>query len=259
MKKEASYVLKYVKKARAETDVPTDFSDLIKQRRRWLNGSFFASVHACLNFRRIYSSGHSFARKWILTLEMLYNFVNLMFSWFNLGNFYLAFHFLFNTVSSLDAAKINLGRVESPADPFYPNGEIAFSIFRTFYVGALMAMVIASMGNRPEAAKVLYYGIAIAFAIIMFFMTLMTAFSIKASMTEFYDKRKDSGAAAFFNYASTTPSFRDLIISLTSTYGLYLLSSLLHGDPWHIFTCILQYFLMLPSFVNILMVYACEF
>ncbi|KAJ1556889.1 Chitin synthase, class 1, partial [Cladochytrium tenue] len=92
MKENAQYVLKYVKSARAETDVPTDFSDLIKQRRRWLNGSFFASVHACINWQRIFKSGHTAGRKWILLLEFIYNAINLLFAWFNVGNFFLAFY-----------------------------------------------------------------------------------------------------------------------------------------------------------------------
>jgi chitin synthase len=94
MKEDAPWVLKYVKSARAETDVPSEFSDLIKQRRRWLNGSFFASLHATLNWMRIFRSAHSTGRKWLLLVEFIYNGVNLLFSWFNLANFYLSFYFV---------------------------------------------------------------------------------------------------------------------------------------------------------------------
>lgn len=40
------WVLKFVKSAQGETDVPADFAEFIGQRRRWLNGSFFASAYA---------------------------------------------------------------------------------------------------------------------------------------------------------------------------------------------------------------------
>ena len=38
------WVLAYVKPSKAETDVPEQAAELISQRRRWLNGSFAASV-----------------------------------------------------------------------------------------------------------------------------------------------------------------------------------------------------------------------
>lgn len=38
------WTLTYVKPSKAETDVPESAAELIGQRRRWLNGSFAASV-----------------------------------------------------------------------------------------------------------------------------------------------------------------------------------------------------------------------
>ena len=42
------WTLGYVKPSKAETDVPEQATELIGQRRRWLNGSFAASV-VCLH------------------------------------------------------------------------------------------------------------------------------------------------------------------------------------------------------------------
>lgn len=91
-KKNEAWVLRYVKGAKAETDVPDRLPELISQRRRWLNGSFFAAVHSLLNWGRIYSSGHSFSRKIFFTLQFFYNLVSIVFSWFSVANFYLAFY-----------------------------------------------------------------------------------------------------------------------------------------------------------------------
>lgn len=52
------------------------------------------------------------------------------------------------------------------------------------------------------------------------------------------------------------PGFRSVLISAVSTYGLYIISSIIHHDPWHMITSFVQYLLLLPTYVNILTVYA---
>jgi chitin synthase len=41
-----------------------------------------------------------------------------------------------------------------------------------------------------------------------------------------------------------------------STYILYFVVSFLFLDPWHMFTCFLQYLLLTPTYINIVNVYA---
>ena len=62
--------LKYVKSAKAATDVPTTVPEFISQRRRWLNGSLFASIHATVFFFRIWTSGQNFFRKIVLQVRI---------------------------------------------------------------------------------------------------------------------------------------------------------------------------------------------
>jgi chitin synthase len=73
------------------TDVPDQVPELISQRRRWLNGSFFAAIHSTVKFTYIYRSSHTFARKAWIHIELVYQVFNLIFSWFALGNYYVAF------------------------------------------------------------------------------------------------------------------------------------------------------------------------
>ena len=46
---------------------------------------------------------------------------------------------------------------------------------------------------------------------------------------------------------ATNQAFREIVISLAATYGLYLFSSLLHFEPWHMLTSFIQYMFLLPS------------
>jgi len=50
--------------------------------------------------------------------------------------------------------------------------------------------------------------------------------------------------------------FTNLVVSTLSTVGLYFLMSFLYADPWHMFTSSAQYFMMLPSYICTLQIYA---
>jgi chitin synthase len=82
-KKDERWLLQYVASAFGETDVPNQLPEFISQRRRWLNGSFFAGVYGLIHFRKIWNSGHGFSRTLLLMIEGVYNVISLIFSWFS--------------------------------------------------------------------------------------------------------------------------------------------------------------------------------
>jgi chitin synthase len=51
-------------------------------------------------------------------------------------------------------------------------------------------------------------------------------------------------------------SFRNIILSVVSTYGIYFAASFLFFEPWHMFSSLAQYLLLCPFYINILNVYA---
>ena len=59
-----------------------------------------------------------------------------------------------------------------------------------------------------------------------------------------------------FTMLFTNKLFRTLVVSMCSTWLLYLFASILFLDSWHMATCFLQYLLLTPTYVNILNVYA---
>jgi chitin synthase len=242
-----AWVLKYVKSARAETDVPDQLDELVSQRRRWLNGSFFASVHALMNFTQIYSSPHSTGRKVLFTIEFIYNLIQLLFSWFSLGTFYLTFHFLFLS-----------GQNDMNGRPVYPYVEEVFQILRGLYIFAIISMFVSALGNRPQGTKWLYRTISALFSFLMLLMLIMGVFAIKTQI-DIYNRELVAGTRTVsntFRYLTENQEFRNMVISLSATYVLYLFSSILHLDPWHIFTSMFQYLLVLPTYNNIFMIYS---
>ncbi|OAJ41623.1 chitin synthase [Batrachochytrium dendrobatidis JEL423] len=247
-KKHEAWRLKYVKSAVAETDVPSTLPELISQRRRWLNGSFFASVHALTHYTQIFQSPHSFFQKFVFTLQFIYNAVSLAFSWISLANFYLAFYFLFKVSNTVNPNSL----------PFGTQSEIVDLVMRELYIFSIIAIFISSLSNRPQGSKWLYYGLSVLFSIIMSMMLFMGVWSIYQAVVNFKNRGITSSGRQEtpFEYFRTTTVFRDLVVSIMSTYGLYFVASIIHLDPWHCITSMIQYLLILPTYNNIFMIYA---
>jgi len=240
-KKHEGWKLKYVKSAKAETDVPDNLPEFISQRRRWLNGSFFAAFYSLVHCMRIWGSGQPFTRKILLMLEFTYNAINLFFNWFALGNFYLTFFFLTQAATQ-----------DHDTDPFRGYGVRVFTIVRELYLTAIITILVSSLGNRPQGSKFLYLFCVVLFAIIMGIMLYCAGYTVLLTV----ETVPHVGGIRDIKRILAQAPFRDIVISLASTYGLYFFSSFIHGEPWHMFTSFVQYILLLPSYVNILMVYA---
>ncbi|RKP35556.1 glycosyltransferase family 2 protein [Dimargaris cristalligena] len=240
-KKNCNWVLKYVKSAKGVTDVPDTLPELISQRRRWLNGSFFAAFYAMVHWYKIFQSGHSIVRIFLLLIEFLYNLISLVFSWFSLANFYLCYYFLYHNV--MDAVAADRGK-----DPFFGGGKIVYEVGREIYLLALITIFIISLGNRPQGSKTTYMICVVLFFVVMIIMFYTAMFMVVESIRQ---TKFEQGLSVLKD-----PTFRDIVISFASTYGLYLVSSLLYFEPWHMFTSFIQYLALLPSFINILTVYA---
>ncbi|KAI3647606.1 hypothetical protein MP228_007827 [Amoeboaphelidium protococcarum] len=225
-KRNSQWILTYIKDAIAETDVPPTAHEFISQRRRWNNGSMFCSAYAIFNLGRFYSTNHSIMRKLCLTFEMFYSFINLLFGWFGIGNFYLSFYLL-------------------TQQTFRQQYVIVFELLRYAYWAVIISIFVCGLGNRPQGAKVIYIGSMVVFALVMcYLLTISVLLIIQAWPT--------SGTSWIVNGGTS----RDIVLAVASTYGVYFLSSLMYGELIHIVTCIIQYLLLLPSYINTVSVYA---
>ncbi|KAI5124112.1 hypothetical protein M0805_000926 [Coniferiporia weirii] len=243
-KKREAWVLRYVKSAKATTDVPTSVPEFISQRRRWLNGSLFAAIHATVFFFRIWTSGQNFFRKIFLQIEFIYNAVQLLFTWTSLANFYLAFYFLVSSATS-----------NSKTDAFNFLSEGAgtkvFEIVLKLYIALIFIIVVCSLGNRPQGSKWTYIFCMIALGFCSVVTLWCAGFTVYLAVPH-----TTSGWEHIGSLIETNETFRDIVISLVATYGLYFISSFMYLEPWHMFTCFIQYMFLLPSYVNILMMFS---
>ncbi|KAL6702273.1 chitin synthase domain-containing protein [Trichoderma pleuroticola] len=237
-KRNCHWILQYVKSATGETDVPDTVTELVLQRRRWLNGSFFAAIYAIAHFHDFFRSDHSFFRKMAFFVEFVFNTVNMIFAWFAIGNFFLVFKILTTSLGS----DTLLGKT----------GEILGVVFEWLYGVILITCFVLSLGNRPAGSGKLYSAMVWFWAIIMIYLMFAAIFiAVKAIIADLNDGDGFNISQLFKNQV-----FYTLIVSVMSTYGIWLIASLLMFDPWHMVTSFLQYMLLTPTFTNVLNVYA---
>ncbi|TQS32570.1 hypothetical protein Golomagni_07111, partial [Golovinomyces magnicellulatus] len=238
-KRNCHWILQYVKSATGETDVPDTVTELVLQRRRWLNGSFFAAVYAIAHFHEFFRSDHSMFRKLAFFIEFVFQTINMIFAWFAIGNFFLVFKIL---TTSLGEDNL-LGRT----------GTILGIVFTWLYGVFLATCFVLSLGNRPAGSGKLYSAMVWFWAIIMIYLMFAAIFiSVKAIMVQL-DKMDHSFS---INELFKNEIFYTLIVSVMSTFGIWLIASIIMFDPWHMFTSFIQYMLLTPTYTNILNVYA---
>ncbi len=227
-KKGCQYRLEYVKEAIAEADPVIKLVDLMKQRRRWLNGTFFAMLYALGNMSRIWSeSGHSFVRKLVLTSEFFYlTLVTIIGTWFGIGIFFVMLTTL------LEVAFDGPGWLQA----------IGYGV-ELLYLFLLVTELIINLKNKPEPVEKIHSFCAIYFAL---YMLVFTGVSISFFVTN-----------SSFTFAGVTEDRLGLlVVLLMSAIGGILLTALLHGDLAAIICSGIQYWLMVPTFFNILQVNA---
>ncbi|KAJ7480192.1 chitin synthase [Mycena galericulata] len=239
------WTLTYVKPSKAETDVPESAAELIGQRRRWLNGSFAASVYALVNFFRLYQSGHGVIRLTLFHIQALYNAFSLFFSWFALANLWLTFSII---IDLLPSQGIVFGTVVLI---HWINLALKW-----IYLIFLALQFILALGNRPKGERFAYtvtlwvYAVLAVYLLVCSFWLTVTAFEgIPRAIAA---QTSTTGAIlAFFQ-----PPIGPLAAAMLSTFGIYFFASFLYGDPWHMFSSFLQYLCLAPSFINVLNVFA---
>ncbi|KAF0684721.1 Aste57867_23322 [Aphanomyces stellatus] len=228
-RKDCNWTMHYVKDAIARTDVPTNLIDLIGQRRRWLNGSFFATLFAIWNWGRVYTeSNHSVTRKLALLFQYIYNVLQVVFSWFLPSNFYLALYFvIFEGFQQNRWAFVDTSKVPQIVRDAFP------TVFNAFWAITVFTQVAVGLGNKPKHVRATHYAMSFVFAILMLVSSVI-------AVIIFINAAKDAQA----------------IVLAVLILGTFFIGSALHCEVHHIVLAFVQYTALLPSFVNILMVYS---
>ncbi|KAF5507081.1 Chitin synthase 1 [Colletotrichum aenigma] len=249
--------LSYIKAAKGETDVPEGAPEFISQRRRWLNGSFAASLYSLMHFGRMYKSGHNIIRMFFFHVQLIYNILQVMFTWFSLGSYYLTTTVIMdlvgNPVTSDDESQVRHG---------WPFGDTATPIFNALlkylYLAFVILQFILALGNRPKGSKYTYIASFIVFGLIQSYILILSAYLVVQAFQKPISEQisLDSGADFVASFFGGTNAAGVILVALVTIYGLNFIASFMYLDPWHMFTSFPHYLVLMSTYINILMVYA---
>eukprot|EP01047_Picozoa_sp_COSAG01_P031180 COSAG01_NODE_2202_length_8174_cov_44.528050_4_plen_686_part_00 len=134
------FFLRYVSSSPAWTDPVNTLEALLKQRRRWSNGSFFAMLFTFQALPRFWlQSGHSILRKGLISILFIYYIVMNLVQWFTLALFYLCFKFI---------AAGTCHEVFAHFDSVYYS-LLAFQCIDLLILGVITVQFVTGLGNKP--------------------------------------------------------------------------------------------------------------
>lgn len=125
-------------------------------------------------------------------------------------------------------------------------------IFEWLYLAVLVTCFVLALGNRPQGSNKFYMAQVYFWAILMVYLLFASIFITVKSIQAQVAAQQGFSISLLF----TNKLFFTLIISMASTWLLYLVASILFLDPWHMVTSFVQYLLLTPTYLNILNVYA---
>ena len=120
--------------------------------------------------------------------------------------------------------------MNASADPFHGGGPLAFLLMKQLYLSAFLIVMILSFGNRPQGSKMFYYTVVYLFAVVMLF-TIFIGFQSVFAYVPTIAKPDE-----IVTLLATSDVFRGVVLAVGSTYGMYLISSLVYLDFSHMVT-----------------------
>ena len=249
--------LSYIKAAKGETDVPEGAPEFISQRRRWLNGSFAASLYSLMHFGRMYRSGHNILRMFFFHIQLIYNILNVIFTWFSLSSYWLTTSVIMDLVGTPVTSSAT-----SEEHHGWPFGDSATpfvnAVIQYIYLAFVILQFILALGNRPKGSKWTYITSFVVFSIIQAYILVLSGYLVaQAFKVPLAQQIKlDTAQNALSSLFGGTGAAGVILVALITIYGLYFLASFLYLDPWHMFHSFPYYMLLMSTYINVLMVYA---
>lgn len=216
-KKHHKYILRYVKKSVADTDVPDTISVLMAQRRRWINGSWFALVDSVRKFRSIFRSDHNIIRKCCFSIQMIYYILSVIYTWFIVGGFCLALSITLRN--------------------FFEDRPFLADILLLVYVSVIIVIFITSLGVKPRRVEDFYKGLSFILGCYQIYTIYIVVYFVVYNI----DFNNDPKSVA---------------ITIGGSVGLLASIVIINCEIITILKGALHYIFLVPTYVNIFFIYS---
>ncbi|KAH6962191.1 chitin synthase [Ilyonectria sp. MPI-CAGE-AT-0026] len=238
-----------VSNAEAYTDVPSNTTDFINQRRRWLNGAFAATIYSCRMFLRLPKTTHNIFRQALLLVQLLHNILALVLAWFSLSGFLLTV-FVVNDISGNPPEGS-----QAKGFPFGSATPIVNAVIQVIYIATIVLQFILALGSRPKHEVVSYVTSFAVFAVIQAYM-MMNLIYLTVRLLDFRLRDDGGNNYVFINEYFSDVGWLTVLVTAISVFGVYIAAGILALSPWHLFTSWAQYLFISSSYTNILNIFA---
>lgn len=171
IKEKSRWFLTFIPDAKAFTDAPELLMVLMKQRRRWMNGSLFAATRVLANMLAMIGCGRKskqpIYRRCGVFFLMLYYLLNQAWTFLIVGSFYLAVKvFTQDWFKSLTNAGSIFHGVSKAYDAYFAAGGPFVTYIAIFWGGLCVVALVVSLAAPLDKAMPYFKITAALFSIV---------------------------------------------------------------------------------------------
>jgi cellulose synthase/poly-beta-1,6-N-acetylglucosamine synthase-like glycosyltransferase len=214
------WVLRYIPGCLALTDPPTSIIGLVKQRRRWTNGSLFASWYVLDHLNLITRSNHGWMRQTLLFILYAYMSLNFVFSLMLVGSLFASYSIFIRS------------NFEKSCEDFNEA-----TILEALYAGLLIVFVIVSITKPIQLSTATFNGLVILFGIFIFI-------SLGFGLVYFWKEQLNTFAGFL------------MIFTLLGVYIIPLVLNFHRLNIWKYLVGALWLMFLSPMYINIFIIYS---